>query len=267
MVFFACLCYGSCFAAVASVDEKNVYLAVENFGWKEFDDDNSRIVKESGTLVGVGFMYQKEFANHVTLRPAAEVFGGPVDYDGTACDINTRVCQPATTTVDYFGLKLQGDVGRRFDSERGRYRYIEPFGGLGMRIWDRNINNGTAADGSATAGYLERWITLHARLGVRGGIDISDRTNLFAEAGLKLPLYNENTAYQNIVGRDVTVKPGKQVSVFAEAGMKISRFKASLFYDGLRFSRSDVVDVGGGLGFLQPRSTNDIYGLKLGAVF
>ncbi len=266
MAVFAWLCYGHIFTTLAFADEKNIYLAVEDFVWKEFNDDNSQLLKESGTLIGVGFTYRKEFADHMTLQPTAEIFGGSVDYDGQACDISTGVCQPATTKVDYFGLKLQGDVGRKFDGARGRY--VEPFGGLGLRVWDRNINNGTAADGSATAGYLERWVTLQARLGVRGGMDISDRVQLFAEAGVKLPLYNENTAYQSSagIGPDVTINPGKQSSFFAELGMKITRFKGSLFYDGLRFSRSDNVAVSGGFVF-QPRSTADIVGLKLGVVF
>ena len=35
----------------------------------------------------------------------------------------------------------------------------------------------------------------------------------------------------------------------------------------MRFSKSAVVDIGGGLGVFQPKSTADIYGVKIGASF
>lgn len=264
------LCLGSMGARTAVAGEANIYLAVENFSWREFNDDGSRVLRESGPLFGLGFMYMQEFDNHVTLRPVAEIFGGRVDYDGQAYTINTIAhtitYQPAKSSTDYFGLKLEGDVGRRFRPAEDAF--VEPFGGIGLRIWDRNINNGTAADGRATAGYLERWFTLCFRLGLRAGVDLSSRTNVFAEAGIKLPLYNENTAYQSGTGgQDYTLHPGKQSSLFSEAGLKIDRLKASLFYDSLRFSRSETIDIGGGWSVWQPKSAMDIYGVRLGYVF
>lgn len=248
----------------AVAGEANVYLAVDGFTWKEFDNGD-RAVKESGTLFGVGLTYLEEFENHMTLKPTAEIFGGTVDYDGQACDL-FGTCQPATSKVDYFGIKLEGDVGRRFRSARSSF--IEPFGGLGLRAWTRDINNGTAAGGSVTSGYTEDWITLHARLGVRGGVDFSSQKQVFAEVGVKLPLYNENTAYISDIGYgpDVTLHPGKQASFFAETGIKLSSVKASVFYDGLRFSQSSTVS-NGVIAAYQPKSTMDIYGVKLGVVF
>ncbi len=256
----------------AKYEESEVYLAVDSFVWREFDDDGSRLLKESGPLFGLGFIYMHESEDHVTLKPAAEIFGGTVDYDGQACEINTIThtitCQPATSKVDYLGLKLEGDVGRRYRPGEEVNYFIEPFGGVGLRAWNRNIRDGTAADGTATAGYLERWLTLYFRLGLRGGVDFSRKTQAFAEAGMKLPIYNQNTAYQSSIGgQDYTFHPGRQASLFSEVGLKMDRLKASLFYDSLRFSRSEVIDIGGGIGVLQPKSTMDIYGVRLGVIF
>lgn len=266
----AMLCSVSYFAPAAIAEESNVYAVFESFIWREFDDDGSRLLKESGPIFGLGFSYWKEFADHVTLKPTAEIFGGTVDYDGQACSIDpvthVQTCLPATTDVDYFGFKFQGEAGRRFRSEHNSF--IEPFGGLGLRYWLRDINDGIAEDGSPTAGYMEEWITLQARLGVRGGVDISSKKQAFAEAGVQLPIYNRNTAYLSDVGlgSDVRMNPGRQVSFFAETGIKIDRFKGSLFYDSLRFSKSSPV-ISGSFIYWQPKSTMDVYGIKAGLVF
>jgi len=251
------LCYlGTLLPATPAAAESGVSLSAESFTWKEFINDRQE-VKESGILYGVGYAYEREFDSHVTLRPAAEVFFGRVDYDG-----HTMAGEPATTSVDYWGVKLQGEVGRRYRPGEGFY--TEPFAGLGFRAWLRDIKNGSTASGTGTTGYTEEWITLHARLGLRTGVDFSGTSAWFAEAGVKLPLYNQNTAYLSSagVGPDVTMHPGRRSSLFAETGVKIARFKASLFYDGLRFSASDVSS-----GYYQPKSTEDVYGIKAGLVF
>jgi hypothetical protein len=269
MLALATGCYGMLLAQTAFADDGSddgsaVYAAVESFTWKEFDN-NERILKESGTLYGVGFMYHKEFENQVTVRPVVELFGGKVGYDGQACYLSGP-CQPASTKTGYFGVKLQGDLGRRFRPVESFS--LEPFAGLGLRAWTRDIYNGTAADGSATSGYREQWATLYARFGLSAGVDLSSRTRLFIEAGVKLPFYNENTARVSNIGwgPDVTLHPGKQASFFAETGITLKRFLGSVFYDGLRFSQSSKVNNGFTAPY-QPRSTADIYGVKLGFLF
>ncbi len=264
------LSYGSTIAPSAAAAEKNFYAAAEDFTWEEFADDGSRLLKESGVLTGVGFVYWNELPDNITIKPVAEIFAGTVDYDGQACDINTNICVPARTDVDYFGLKLQGEIGKRSRTAAGFF--IEPFGGIGFRGWYREINSGTAADGRATAGYTEQWTTFHARLGLRGGRDLSERKQVFVEAGVKYPLLNRNTAYLSDagLGDDITMHPGKKSSLFAEAGMKIKTLSVSLFYDSLRFSKSNVVETVEGnfiIQHWQPKSTMDMYGLKVGVIF
>jgi hypothetical protein len=262
-------------ASLAAAEEFYLYGVVESFTWREFDA-GERAVMESGPLFGLGFAYSHEFEDHITITPEGEIYFGNVDYDGHACSIDPitliQTCQPSTSTVDYVGLKLDGDIGYRFRLKHNSF--IEPFGGLELWAWRRDIKNGTAADGSATAGYIEDWATLNFRLGVRGGIDLSKSSKMFADAGVKLPLYNVNTAYVSDIGLgpDVTIHPGKQASFFAETGIILNRVKASVFYDSLRFSESSPVSNGYSINgfpvyFHQPQSTIDLYGIKLGVLF
>ncbi len=64
----------------------------------------------------------------------------------------------------------------------------------------------------------------------------------------------------------VTVEPGNVVSVFAEAGLKWTRFKTSLFYEGMRFSKSDPVTVSN-YQVWQPESKADTFGISMGMDF
>lgn len=249
---------GCAAAGAAYSAEIDVHGALESFVWKEFVD-SARLLKESGVLTGVGISYRNEYSDRLILDESAEIFGGRVGYDGS-----TQTGVPTTSTVDYFVLKLKGDVGKSF-SIAGPYS-LEPFAGLGYRTWLRHIRNGTTSAGRPVQGYTEQWMTLYVRLGARSGLDISENKRLFAEAGVKLPLYNQNTAYldREGIGPDVTMHPGWDWSVFAEAGMRIDGVKAAVFYDGLRFTRSEDV---GTLGTHQPRSTADIYGVSIGVLF
>ncbi len=220
-------------------------------------------MKESGPLFGVGLAYSHEFEDRITVTPKGEIFFGSVDYDGHT---QPPLSESVKSTVGYFGFSFDGDLSMKFNVTQ-RF-FLEPFGGLGLRWWIRDIKNGTTSTGTAVAGYTETWTTLYGRFGARGGLDVTRQTLLFFEAGVKVPFYNANTAYLSDagLGPDVTLHPGLQASFFAEAGTKISSVRASLFYDSLRFSRSPDV-VSGAFIYWQPQSTMDIYGVKVGVVF
>jgi len=266
------MCLGCAAAGAALAEEFDVFGTVESFTWKEFDLNNTRVLKESGPLFGLGVAYRKEYPDQISLDGSAGIFGGSVGYRGF-----TTSGDPITTAVDYLGLKLKGDAGRTFNIAESFT--IQPFLGLGIRAWARHIRDSTILSGQnaglLSKGYTEQWTTLHARLGARGGMDISQTNSLFVEAGLKLPVYNENLAYfsREGIAPDQTMHPGLQVSLFGEAGVRLlmtgdrmgmKRMKASVFYDGLRFSRSPDVAL---RKFYQPRSAADIYGVNLGVLF
>jgi hypothetical protein len=255
------MCLFGPFRASLAANEFYLYGTAESFAWKEFADNGPRVVKESGPLFGIGLAYSHEFEDRITFTPKGEIFFGSVDYDG-----QTQMGVPVTSTVDYFGLKFDGDLGIRFKVTQRLS--LEPFGGLGLRWWIRDIRDGTTSTGAVASGYTEAWTTVYGRLGVRGGIDMSPQMMMFLEAGVMLPIFNQNTAYLSNagLGPDITVHPGRQASLFAEAGTKISRVRASLFYDSMRFSRSANVASGANI-YWQPESTADIYGVKVGVVF
>lgn len=263
------LCAFGLDAADAGAWERNVHLGVESFTWREFSE-GTRAVKESGPRFGAGVTWRHRYGNQATAQYAAEVFGGMVDYDGEACDLFGN-CVPAASDVDYVGLRLKGEFGR--NAALKSHASLEPFGGLGLDIWRRDVNGGSAEDGTPTAGYIEDWISLHARVGLRARIVVTESSAVFAEGGIKLPLYNSNTAYLSDIGygNDITVDPGRENSFFAEAGLTVNRITLSAFYDSMRFSESGteftVSPAGGIAGFRQPRSESDVYGIRIGWKF
>jgi hypothetical protein len=244
----------------AIAGEMDVYLKVDDYTWSEYQN-GVRLLRESGMLVGPGFSYWNEFSNHMTLKPLAELFVGNVDYDGA-----TQGGIPVRTKVMYIGANIQCDVGRKFSV--GEKSFIEPFGGLGIRFWSRDLHDSTTSSGTFASGYTEEWTTSYTRFGIRGEVPISEKSRLFAEGGVKLPFYNENRVYFNNGNDnpDFTLYPGLQPSWFSEVGITMHRFKASVFYDSLRFSRSPDVNTSIGSVY-QPNSSADLLGVKLGAAF
>ncbi len=272
ILLFSALCILASGASTASAGEAVGYFAVDSFLWKEFDEDGTRLVKESGPLFGVGFSYQAVYQNDLIFTPAIELFGGRVDYEGQACSITTGICIASTSNVRYFGVKLDGDLGMRF-GEPGDLS-VEPFVGIGLRSWLRDIADGMAADGSPTAGYSEEWFTLNGRVGIRAAGGFGRGNQVFVQGGVKLPIYNSSTAYLSDIGftNDTTVEPGKKLSFFAETGVRVDRLQASMFYESLRFSKSNVDQTMSIFDarprfFLQPKSSMDLYGVKLAYVF
>jgi hypothetical protein len=243
--------------------EHDVYGQVQSFTWKEFND-GERLLEESGPLYAVGYTGKLLFSDIVTLKPRAEVFGGEVEYDGQACNVLTGECFSVESDTSYTGFKTELDVGLQFAASETFS--LEPFSGLGYRWWRREIE-----DTDRASGGTEIWRVSYWRLGLRGDYRPVEEVRTFAEFAVKLPISNEETAED--VGcflgycRDVDLEPGKETSYYAEAGLKYQRFKAVLFYEGLRFSESDAEPIGGGFAILQPKTEADIYGINLGWSF
>lgn len=245
----------SLFFTPAAVAETDLYLKVERFTWKEFSDNGMQLLEETGELYGLGFLYKTDRQKGLTFKGKGELFGGSIDYDG-----QTQAGAPAKTDVDYLGVKLEGSLGWKFMlTEKAS---IEPFAGLGLGYWSRDLNSTTYA-----IGYEELWWSFYAGLGVRGDLVVSDVVKLFAEGGIKLPIHNETEVDLTTFGiGTVTLEPGNEASAFAEIGLKWKMLKASVFYQGLRFSKSDAV-IQGGYIFWQPESKSDIFGVTVGVAF
>lgn len=243
-----------CESAVAVTNETDIYFKIESFTWKEYEDGGSQLLKESGPIYGLGASTKLDIIKSLTLKFKSELFGESIEYDG-----QTWAGTPVKTYTDYFGFKVEGDIGRIFMmTEKSS---LEPFAGLGYRWWLRDIQNS-----SNSIGYEETWWSSYARLGIRSNHIFSDQLNAFAEAGVKFPMNTENEADLSVLGfSTVTLEPGNETSFFAEAGLKREKLKFSIFYEGMRFSKSSLDNNYNA--FYQPESKADIFGVNIGIVF
>jgi len=229
------------------------------FTWKEFDDDGRRLVKESGPLFGLNLDYQ-QFGRRFGGRVGAGVFGGEVDYDG-----QTQGGEPAATRTLYLGLEGEGDLRARF-APAPRVT-LEPFAGLGGRVWDRDIQNRGELEG-----YSEIWMLLYGRAGLSAAYDFAPRWRAFAQGGWRLPIYTVQDVDLSGFGvGTVTLHPRQQPAPFVEAGCRWKLLFVSFFYEALRFDKSDVVSLAAveqgrpaTLTTWQPESRADLYGLRVG---
>ncbi len=240
---------------VAAASGADIYLKTESFTWKEYDNSGSQLLKESGLISAMGASVRSDITELLVLRGRGELFGGTVDYDG-----QTQTGTPVKTDTNYAGFKIEGNLGWKFMvAEKSS---LEPFAGLGYRWWQRDIQDTLYA-----AGYEETWWSFYARLGIHGDHTFSEQLKAFAETGVKLPVSNRNKVDLSVIGLStVTVEPANKASVFAEAGLKWTRFKASLFYEGMRFSKSDPVTVND-VQVWQPESKADMFGINVGMDF
>jgi len=241
-------------SSAVAANKSSLYLKVESFTWTEDSESGTKLLEETGPLYVLGSSARLDITRSVTLGIRAEQFAGTVDYDG-----QTQGGEPIETDTGYLGFLLEGDMGCKFAvREKG---FLELFAGPGYKCWERNLKS----TGDAT-GYIENWWSFYTRFGIRGRHTLSGKLSAFAEAGVKIPLANENEANLGAFGfPNVTVEPGNKSSIFAEAGIAGNRLRISLFYDGMRFSQSDLDATYGR--FYQPESKADIFGVSIGVVF
>ncbi|WP_298268092.1 hypothetical protein [Geobacter sp.] len=262
-------------ATAAGFEELSIYPTIQYFSWREYDTDGARLLKEEGPLFGVGAAATLDLHDNLLfLRGKAELFGGQVDYDGQTTDIDPRFDGlPVKSDVNYFGGKIETDFSWRLPGPDG---YLEPFAGLGYRHWLRNIEASSTRTRDnppvpvQTASATEEWLSLYARLGIRGTYRLSDSLRLSLEGGARYPFLNRNFA--EAFGQDVTLAPRSSWSAFGELSTQIGRFRPAVYYEGLRFGRSSAVavfDPGSAryVGILQPESAADIVGFSFSFLF
>ena len=234
-------------------------LMAQQFAWQEFDAHGERLLKESGSLFGLNAGY-KEYGRRLGVNLSASVFGGRVDYDG-----QTQSGVPATTRTIYAGFDGHGDLLERITP--ATHLTLEAFAGLGARLWQRDLQ-----DQGDLQGYSEAWTSGYGRAGVGAAYAVTREWQLFAQAGLRLPLTTiENVDLSKAGVGHITLHPRQQLAPFAEMGCRWKLLLLSFFYETLRFDKSDIETITGieraginRLEFWQPESRADIYGLRLG---
>lgn len=243
-------------ASAASLVELTPFLSGQYFTWEEYDGGR-RLLKESGPLVSGGLVVRAEPPSNLSLQGKLEVFGGEVGYNGETMPPNPV---PLRTSVSYLGTREELDLGYRLTFDRLR---LIPFAGTGYRWWMRDLHDATDASGRPTTGYTEWWRTWYSRLGGRVGCDLPSEVTLSAEGGAKYPFYVSNSTDFAGLG---TFRPGARWSAFAEAGIGYRQLRVNLSYEGFRFGASPLKQ-SGGIYYLQPASSSDIFGLSLGWSF
>jgi hypothetical protein len=232
--------------------EWDIYLKSGNFTWKEYGSNSSKLLEEYGRLYGVGISGKtalNEINNKLTARGRIEVFDGTIDYDG-----QTQAGLPAKTETDYRGNKIDSSLGWKVNVTN--QLSFEPFAGLGHVRWVRKIR-GT----ENIIGYDEIWRSFYSSIGFYSDYASRSQLKIFAEITLKIPLDNE---LETGLGGGTKIKPGEKKSIFSEIGIQHSRFKASVYYESMEFSKSKTDAFSG---IYQPESKGRIYGLSIGIVF
>lgn len=252
----------------AGLEELASYGYGGYFTWREYEDSGRRILKERGPLFGAGVSSRIDLGSKaLILQLKAELFGTVADYEGETQSATPALDgRPVESDARYFGGRIEGDMGWHLPSKD---LSVEPFIGIGLRSWLRDIAKSTsttaAGDRFPVAGATEYWDTVYSRYGMRVRVDLTSNTTLQMEGGAKYPLYTRNEARDTIAG-DVTIEPRPQWSAFAEVALRHKSLRPAIFYEGFRFRRSHDEKRGDYL-IWQPESESDVVGFSLTYLF
>ena len=260
------------FSSMAAPLDFGVKAGFEHFQWKEIDADGAKYLDETGTRYAVsGFLgntlkAKKDFI----YRAEAKLYFGAVDYDG-----QTQDGVPAQSTTRYGGSMAEGEAGYRAGNADGTFAW-DVIGRAGFDFWRREIDNTVDVTGRSVRGATEQYTMFNLRVGT-GPYWQSGRWQARFIAGFKLPIATNEFISKGDSGfdDDVTLKPKGRTSLFWNFYNHIRVTDKLLitldaFYDSYRFDASNpvvVTDNGDTFQVLQPKSSQDNYGLLGGVSF
>jgi hypothetical protein len=230
-------------------------VQVQDYKWAEYADDGNKLLEETGNLFGLTCNIESA-KNFIDWRTGMIFFLGEVDYKGrTWTDI------PVTTDVLYAGTKLFIDAvpGYRLDSGL----WLKSFVGFGGEFWLRDLDDTKTPNGDPVKGAREWWGCIYGRAGLGAEYPIADNMTVFAEGGVKLPIYARNEANFLVSGNpSAGLEPEQDFSGFGNIGLRWKQWGAKVSYDSLRFDRSDAVS-SGLFNLYQPKSESDVYSVVI----
>jgi hypothetical protein len=230
-------------------------IQVQDFKWAEYADNGNKLLEETGNLYGLTCDFES-IKKFIGWRSSINFFFGEVEYDGqTWTDI------PVKTDVLYAGTKLYVDAvpGYRFDSGL----WLKSFVGLGGEFWLRELKDTRTSGGDPVRGAEEWWGCLYGRLGLGLEYSLPKEIVVFAEGGVKLPIYARNEANFFLSGSpSAGLEPEQDFSGFGKIGLRWKQWGAKVIYDSLRFNRSDAVS-SGMFNLYQPESQADVYSIEI----
>jgi len=241
--------------------ELRIYGIVENYDWTE-ELGGARLVKEDGPLYGAGGELALRMTQALWLRGRSEIVAGELDYDGYL--MSEDELRPYRSDTEHVGMRLEGELGWRLPLGAGNI--LAPFGGLGVRAWERTLDTELGDRYIGRYGYTENWSTLYAIAGLELVVPLNNRAELYALCAAHIPLANELTVdLENVDGPDdVELEPGKETTYRADFGLNLHPVTISLYYETLGFSRSGLDKSGE---YFQPDSEAEMIGAQIGLVF
>lgn len=245
------------FATALTAPALEVYVQLHQFNWVERDQDDQKLLEESGPLLGFGLSAARPVGPALTWLNRGEGFLGEVDYDGA-----NLLLEPVRTTTAYYGLK--GETELRWTLAAPGAWNSGPLGGLSTRAWLRQLDHSERNSN----GYDEAWWLVYGRAGWFAEYAAAADTRWFAEGALRLPVYNY--AKYSLTGADedrqVAVEPGRELSYEAAAGLRKAGWTVALTYEDFSFGRSDPEALPP-FEIFQPASEGRVLSLRVGLLF
>lgn len=197
-------------------------------------------------------------APELTLRGDVRLMLGRVNYDTALISDPTT---PVNTQTTYAGMIQEGTVGWR--KARGSWR-VEPFLGVAYRWWLRQIKSSGNVEG-----YPEWYYTIVGRLGLRLDQTASAGWRLYGVFSADPLLWaTEVIDLTNATGEALYVENGLNIGWTLELGLRQRQADVGVFWQAVRLGESNVVSCSiSTSGCLQPKSEQDIIGVKLGVTF
>lgn len=236
-------------------------VGVASYSWKEFIA--AEILKESGaigTLSGFWTSTPRHIPPPWVLRSQMEVFLGRVNYQTGTIESDGSF-KPSMTRTRYLGVDAAADLGRIFRSDP---RILEPFLGLGSRLWVRDILSTEVA-----LGYPEYYQTLYGRAGVRVTIPLNGNRTVELTGVLEPMLWARETVdLSHVSAETLDLRNGRENGWMLQLKSGWYGGHLSVYWKAVRLGRSNAVSCEGGLSLcVQPRSHQDVVGFRVGFPF
>lgn len=236
-----CDCRCGCLACCNEI-ESAWYTRVEYFHWNE-RVDGADFVNEWGVLPTIGYFRR---VNNRRLR--LEFFGSQVHYDGEIQNSGGgNSPSNLQSHTNYIGGRTEFD----FFFLPGTLRYFEMVGGVGLKIWDRDM----PSVGSIT-GYHELWVNVYPYLGIETLKNPERRIQPFARARIGVTAFN----YELVsLPPQYNLYPVANITGLCELGLRTERVFVSGYLESFAWKQSPEVN-----NFRQPDSTWFTTGIQVG---
>lgn len=257
-VLFMLLCSGVFAQNLGSSFQITPYFNLHGYTWKEFDDNGSEALKESGPKFAFGvvprfsFLHKKNLYIEVDLQYTF----GSVDYQGHKFDLQTGQRTPFTTQTGYTHFEVAANTG--YIITLSRTFQLTPVAGFGYEVWNRELASGDPS------GYDELYSVFLGSIGGNGTYVASNNFQLFFGFKVKMPFSISETIDKFPRGQpqytNLSISPGINPKLAFHIGGSVYGVLAVFDYETWTLSRSPNVQ--GGLH--QPESSRTHFGIRLG---